>query len=470
MLISSNQKLQDAFAWAKAKALSYVQTGQSGLVDKSERGEGHGHAAYIPSYWAGYTSRTAFYSRDFCHQASGAHLLGLELENYTMLGAFAATATAPRKWFPLWALNFDGSPYSLDYRGDGDFVREVPAVFELVEQCYRQYLWSANRQYLDDPAIATFCEKAVSDFIRLHDTRVPNGVAEGDGSGDIFRGAATYNEIRSPMVEAGDGIACQYQALLAYSKLLAFKGADAEARAFARKAAALKAYFNAEWGVKKKTAEYVRGYTLRGRALTDFGLENSWYMPMKLITQPGEKNDGYLDFIARAVDDPKQRPSNLEAITYLPGTFFPYGRDEVAWKWMEYIIDQPDREYPEISFVLVANAVEGLAGFEPNAPEQAFVTRSHLPDAISDLTVSAIPMGGHRLAISHTGTSRSAATHLSGDGPLVWEAQFCGKHRAIQVDGRAHTAKSKKVNGVRVSFVTLALTPGQTITAEVNQP
>jgi len=39
---------------------------------------------------------------------------------------------------------------------------------------------------------------------------------EGDGSGDIFRGSATYNEIESdsPLIESGDGIACQYQALL----------------------------------------------------------------------------------------------------------------------------------------------------------------------------------------------------------------------------------------------------------------
>ena len=54
-----------------------------------------------------------------------------------MLRAFAASATAGRKWYPLWALNFDGSPFKLDYAGDHSFVREVPAVFELVEQCLR---------------------------------------------------------------------------------------------------------------------------------------------------------------------------------------------------------------------------------------------------------------------------------------------------------------------------------------------
>ncbi len=146
---TSNPKLERAFNWAVRKALSYVQTGKTGRVDGHERNRaGQGSAKYIPSYWAGYTWRTAFYSRDFCHQAAGAHLLGLQEENLSMLRAFANSATAGRKWYPLWALNFDGSPFKLDYAGDSSFVREVPAVFELVEQCYRQFLWTGNPAYL----------------------------------------------------------------------------------------------------------------------------------------------------------------------------------------------------------------------------------------------------------------------------------------------------------------------------------
>lgn len=75
---SSLPKLDTAFRWAVGKALSYVQTGRTGVVDGHEQQRaGVGQVAYIPSYWAGYTWRTAFYSRDFCHQADGAHLLGL---------------------------------------------------------------------------------------------------------------------------------------------------------------------------------------------------------------------------------------------------------------------------------------------------------------------------------------------------------------------------------------------------------
>lgn len=150
---SSNKELEEIFDWAKVKAYSYVMTGKSGPVNISERNEKSDTVAYIPSYWAGYPLRTAFYLRDFCHQATGAHLLGLEEENYSMTKAFALSANRERKWYPLWALNFDGSIYTLDYHNDEHFVREVPAAFELVEKAYRLYNWTGDRRYLTDETL-----------------------------------------------------------------------------------------------------------------------------------------------------------------------------------------------------------------------------------------------------------------------------------------------------------------------------
>ncbi|HEY9336395.1 MAG TPA: hypothetical protein VIQ79_18300, partial [Kribbella sp.] len=63
----------EAFAWARDRALAWVCTGEGNL----------------PSYWAGYPSRPMFYSRDVCHQAAGAHLLGLDAENFAMFRHFA---------------------------------------------------------------------------------------------------------------------------------------------------------------------------------------------------------------------------------------------------------------------------------------------------------------------------------------------------------------------------------------------
>lgn len=466
---SSNAKLEAAFQWAIGKALSYVQTGKTGVVDGHEQNRpGVGSVKYIPSYWAGYTWRTAFYSRDYCHQAPGAHLLGLQEENLSMLRAFAGTATAARKWFPLWALNFDGSPFKLDYAGDHSFVREVPAVFELVEQCHRQFLWTGDGAYLKDPVLQAFCAKAMTEFIEWHDTRIPNGVPEGDGSGDIFRGTATYNEIQSPLVEAGDGIACEYQALLAYSRLLEARGEREPSKVFASKAERLRTFFNTEWGVKKDAVPFVRGYDVRGRVLTDFGRENSWFLPMKFITDPSPKTMAYLDFIASAVETKEGRPSNLEAISYLPGVFFPYNRVENAWRWLEYIIDQPNREYPEISFTLIGHIVEGMMGLEPNAPANAFQSVSRLPKAVAKARVRNIRLGDHRIEVAHEGISQSTVLHASGGAPLKWTACFYGDHAVLEVDGDRKPAVPVWIHGVRASSVDVDLPAGGSATVRVS--
>ena len=65
---------------------------------------------------------------------TGAHLLGLDAENFAMFRHFARSATPARKWFPIWAFHFDGRIAALDYHNDEHFVREIPAVFDL---CYR---------------------------------------------------------------------------------------------------------------------------------------------------------------------------------------------------------------------------------------------------------------------------------------------------------------------------------------------
>ena len=160
-------------------------TGKKGIINKDEEnpeGDHTGIHDYIPSYWAGYYDRTAFYSRDFVHQVIGAHMGGLDEENYSMFKAFVKGATKERKWYTPWAFNFDGTPHTIDFKHDDYFVREVPVQFELVEKAYRQYLWSGDSRYLYDEDFWNFYTKVMTEFITLHDTN-NNGIAEGSGKG-----------------------------------------------------------------------------------------------------------------------------------------------------------------------------------------------------------------------------------------------------------------------------------------------
>ena len=482
-ITSSNPDLEEAFNWAIAKTDQFVMTDKNGLINRDENNnDGDGRDNYIPSYWAGYFDRTAFYSRDFLHQASGAKLAGLDNENYSMFHTFALNSTESRKWYTLWAINFNGSAHTIDYHDDDWFVREVPAQFEFVEKAYEQYLWTGDQRYIRNEELWNFYTKVVTEFIGFHDT-LGNGVAEGKGG--IFEGAATYNERGEFPIEAGDGIGSQYQAFVAYAGMLEARGESIEAAIWRQKAADLKTYFNEEWsyvdGNSDPLSNYVNIVQLDGVRLNDFGKENSWFMPMKLITEPGPRNERYLDFISEnlgeGIGSTPESPWNIEAYTYLPETFFPYNRNEEAWKWMQYIIDEKDKaherptqgtngDYPEISFTFISNTVEGLMGIEPNAPDNSVVTASRLPTEVQWLAVDYLPMGDHELAIRHDGTTQTKLTNTSIE-PLTWEARFYGNYPELEVNGISTPATQKEVNGVTVSFVTPEVLAGETMTVSI---
>ncbi|KUJ67411.1 hypothetical protein ACZ90_28445 [Streptomyces albus subsp. albus] len=480
---SSDPLIVEMFDWAKRKANSWVHLpGTQGPLNVDENDtSGTGTGTYAPSYWAGYANRSGYYARDTAHQLAGAGVLGLHAENKEMLRSFAASATAEHAYYPVWALNFDARTYlSIDYRDPGSFVREVPAPFELVQKAEEAYRWSGDRAYLTDPALWDFYRHATEEFVTQHDGRKDNGpvhVAEGTGRG-IFQGTASYNEVSGePLVEAGDAIGSQYQAYRAMAALARAKGDRTLAGRFDRRARELKAYFNSTWSGTGSGADMVRGYTTDGRALTGWGKENSWFMPLKQIIAPGPRREAYLDYI----DDQAGgagRPDNIEALTYLPDTFFTDNRADTAWKWMRYIYDQKDiqhvnasqgtnGDYPEVSFTLLSQTVQGLMGVTPDAPAHTLTTQSRLPSGMDWLRIEDLRIGDSAFTLRHDGARKSTLRHTSGSRAYTWEARFPGSHPTLTLDGVTRPARTKVVDGATYTYLRTRVAPGQTVTAEV---
>lgn len=480
---SSNDYLEETFNWAAQKQRQFVMTGKTGPINVSNNNyEGAEEREYIPSYWAGYYDRTAFYGRDFVHQATGGQIAGLEEENYSMFEAFAKQCTESRKYYTLWALNFDGSPYTVDYHNDNYFVREIPAQFELVEKAYEQYLWSGDERYIEDETMWEFYTNVMTKYVELHDEN-GNGVADEVGTG-IFDGSCTYNERGRHVIEAGDAIGSQYQATLAYAAMLKARGESEEAEKWYQKAADLKKYFNEEWSKSDNMdSGYVCAWGPNGEKYSDFSKETSWFMPMKLITEPGERNDEYIDFVVASlgngIGDPNvsTEPNNLEAYTYIPDMLFPYNRSDEAWKWMQYITsikDEPHErpiqgtngDYPEISFTFVSHTIEGMMGVEPDAGQNFIATVPRLPKDVPDVTAKHIDIGDSELELTHVGNTASTLTNTVGDD-LTWEVRFYGDHKYIKVNGEYVEAKQKDLNGEAISYVTTTVKKGATVNAQV---
>ncbi|MCX5563045.1 hypothetical protein [Streptomyces sp. NBC_00038] len=480
---SSDPKIVEMFAWAKKKANSWAQLpGTTGPINVDEyQVEGTGSAIYGPSYWAGYANRSAYYSRDMTHQLAGAHILGMDAENEAMLRSYAASATAEHKYFPVWALNFDSKTYlSIDYKTPDNYVREVPAVFELVEKAGQAYRWTGDQSYVNDQVLWDFYQTSTDEFIDLHNAAKPNGnvkVAEGTGNG-IFAGAASYNEQDGDgLAEAGDGIASQYQAYLALATLARGKGDTKLAKTYDKRAADLKAYYNKEWSGTGSGADMVRAYTTSGEPVTGWGKENSVFVPMKQILDPGPRNDTYLDYIQAQELGPEGSP-NIESTTYLPDMFFKNNRNDTAWEWMKKIYDQreiqhinssqgPNGDYPEVSFSLVSQTVEGLMGIAPDAANHKVTTQSKLPTGMKWLQSADVPIGTGTITVRHDGATKSTLTNNARSGAYRWEARFQGVHKKITVNGVPQRVRTKTVDGVTYTYATPTVRAGAAAVVKV---
>ncbi|MEU3985978.1 hypothetical protein AB0F77_38980 [Streptomyces sp. NPDC026672] len=384
----------------------------------------------IPSYWAGLTDRPMFYSRDVSHQALGAHLLGLDRENHSMLRHFAASATAARAYYPLWAFTFDGAPAAIDYVDDTRFVRETPAAFEIAEKSIEQYLWTGDDRYLTDPVFLDYYRNLVREFVPRHDI-LGTGVAGERDTRDIFAGSPTYNEASDAagMQVAGDGIASQWAAMTAIAAVVPDPALAEEARESADR---LRAHFADGWW-DEAHGRYLTGVSA-DRAYTEFAFEPSWFPAVKGLLPRGERAEAHLAFLDASLE--RRPPVNIEAFTYLPEAFLAYDHDTTAVRWIRHLIDSRS-DYPEVPFTVVSHLCTGLTGVRPR-PDGALETRSHLADG--QVEVTGLPYRSARISVRHDGRESTTLTVESGTEPLRWVAHVGGRTVSRLVEpGRSTT-------------------------------
>src|SRR5579863_1266808 len=145
---SSDAVLVAGFRWAKAQALAYARN--DGSIG--------------PWYEASLPARNAFCMRDVSHMSNGAQFLGLGPRNLNMLRRFAENISASKKWCSWWEITRDNLPAPVDYNNDRDFWYDLPANFDVLDACYRQWLWTRNAAYLGDTFL-NYYRHTVIDYV-----------------------------------------------------------------------------------------------------------------------------------------------------------------------------------------------------------------------------------------------------------------------------------------------------------------
>ncbi len=450
-LETSDIKLKTAFEWAKGQALDYV-------FPASVHGDPAGDW-----YEAALPSRFAFCMRDVSHQATGAHALGLSAFNRNMLGKFARAISPSRDYCSFWEIDKWDRPAPVDYKNDEDFWYNLTANFDVLDACWRQYLWTGDKAYVEDMAFLDLYGRSVKDYIEAWDK-------DGDGIPEHhpeygYRGLGGYDE--GPFSDRGlygsDLIAAMARAFDSYAALLSTRGEGEANGGFRERAEKLRTLYQQGWWSAAK-GKYADGRVQGGALVYQDVIWNGVFPLYFGFIPAGPRRDLTLRRIVDA------KPEGIEIESYLPEIFYRYGQDEAAYARILALTDpaKERREYPEVPFAVVGAIATGLMGVRPDAAARTVETRSGLTTATLWAEIKSLPVFDAVIDVRHEARHSTTLTVRSGRA-FVWRAVFEGAWDDLTVDGIARKAeRGVDEAGRPVSWVSVEMSAGKaaTVSAE----
>jgi hypothetical protein len=441
---SSDKTLTDGFAWAKKQALSYVHRGDA---------VGDWYDASLPK-------RDAFCMRDVSHQTLGAQILGLADVTRNLLEKFARNIKASRQWCSFWEITKDNKPAPVDYKNDQDFWYNLPANFDVLHACYRQYLWTGDRAYLSEATFLNFYRRTTHDYVAAWDV-------DGDGIPDGLpsygrRGIPSYNEqMAGHPRQAADLLATEYSALAAAAQIQRLMQHTTEVEQLTKVAEHVRSVYNRQWWNAGQTRFYTA--KLQDGTFSDDRVAEADIFPVYLeqLPEDGERLRAQLRLVSTDSENPKL---NVETFSYFPEVLYRWGLDEAAYRSVVKLVNPslPRREYPEVSFAAVGAFAAGLMGIQPDAARHVVATQSHLTRDTSWAALSHVPVFDGDISVRHLGLTETRFTN-GGHQLIHWEARFSGSYTRLLINDRATAARRKP--GISYSLVDVA--PGATVSVRL---
>ena len=451
---SSDTALEHAFTWAKAMALHY---------------KGHPGDPVGPWYESALPPRWAFCMRDVSHQCIGAEILGLHRENRNMFTKFTSNISASKDWCSYWEMDKFNRPSPSDYRNDREFWYNLNANFDLLDACWRSYLWTGDTLYVKDPAFLNFYTRSVHEYIGkwtlqpdslLTRPAHPNAPIPFNIE-DAFhrcRGLPSYSEGVPNLKMGVDLVAALYRGLTSYAAMTAAKGDAKTAAGYRQKADRYREQLDADWW--DATASLYHTYYSNDH---QFGKTEGetfllWFDALKDSVRQ-----------RRTIEHLLSMDLNVENLSYLPLQYYRRGYREQAHKLILHLANPSTerREYPEVSYGLVEAVVQGLMGVDPDARTRTVSTlyRASQPGG-SQLT--RLPVLNTTITLTHFSRTRSAIRN-TGRHAFRWKACFEGEYSQGIVNGRGMKAlkKEKDPQGQVISWLEVTVAPGEEITVEV---
>jgi len=388
--------------------------------------------------------------RDVSHQVAGAQALGLSKYTHNMLHRFAENISASKDWCSYWEINYLNHPAPIDFKNDAEFWYNLPANFDVLDACYRMYLWTGDRTYIEDPMFLKFYDHTVTDYVSRWDLGVDRIMSRRNPpqTPPFFRGDPSYEESRRDVTLGVDLLATQYAGYRSYAAIQSIRGDDAAAQMYLRRASELRELINTKWWNPNGGYFFAfldEDHNFRGRAGADLLYRDA--------VDDGLKAQSTLDTLLKTMRD--EPASAVEPESHYPEILYRYGDPDAAYaEIMELTRAGRERqEYPEVSYSVIGAIVNGLMGIEvePDVPiedlaqgkpfETVVRTMPQLTAKTTWVELRNLPIGDGSVTVRHRGDRRTILiNHEKTD--LNWEAAFPGSFATLVVNGKrtnAHT-------------------------------
>ena len=448
---TSDPKLLASFEWARKQALFYVHDGSDPV--------GKWYEAALPG-------REAFCMRDVSHQSGGANPLGLQEHNKNMLYKFAANISESKDWCSYWEINRYDKPAPVDYASDREFWYNLPANFDVLDACYRQYLWTGDTDYITDTVFLNFYDKTVNEYVErwqlglyeiLTRDRFMHTVKPMDSVKyfHICRGLPGYAE-SDPVnfYMGGDMFGVMYAAFNDYAAIQELGQNRGEAEKFREKARKIYEFFNRNWWSEEEQKYYAK-------MLVDSTMHTG-HNQSYLRTGIAQYDDRFEKLLAGL----STSKGNVEEGSYLPKIFYDFGRNILAYEAIMDLSQESKnrREYPEVSYGVIEGLVSGMLGLYADARENVIKTIPHLTEETEWVEISNIPILKSKIAVRHQGNTSTTFTHHQGE-TFKWKAGFPGAYEELEVDGQKMKATAgKTISGDTYSWVEVFVEGGKSVT------
>jgi len=450
----SDARMVEGFNWAKQQSLSYVSRNEDPVG---------------PWYEAVEPGREGFCMRDVAHQAMGAHALGLQRENLNMLYKFAESISDSRDWCSFWEIDRNNRPAPVDYTNDARFWYNLPANFDILDCCYRMYVWTGDLQYVSNPVFLNFYDRTVNEYIErwglgidqiMQRPRLLNvkGILNPNSKFQMNRGIPGYNEGDHEYVLGVDLLATQYVAYKAYSFIQGTNGKKELADKYEKKAEEVRSLVNNTWWNDEEQYFY-------GRLDKDHQLS-------------GSAGSGLL--FRDIIDDGPKIESALKGGRSIE-VMFKYGNSDAAVERMVEIAKgiNSRREYPEVPFSWIGTLVNGTMGITVDVSpvidsweqghwvESIIRTLPALGLKIKWAELNNLPIRTNEISVRHEENRETTLINQTGPA-LIWCAVFPGIYNTLIVNGKPVKANIENGTlGRKYSWVRIVVGSGGKIVVKV---